>query len=135
MNYEIDSYHYDLTKNEVDDISQSCVGIIVMGSPPTMILNYLQSIVEFPSKKFVEELMAEVTNLQNNTHMWILKGHTPKVVFEEEKKHLLPLSEKHYKTDRQESNVVNMSNYKKIGRNAPCSCGSGIKYKKCCLKK
>ena len=24
---------------------------------------------------------------------------------------------------------------KKIGRNAPCSCGSGKKYKKCCLKK
>ena len=24
---------------------------------------------------------------------------------------------------------------KKIGRNAPCPCGSGLKYKKCCLKK
>jgi uncharacterized protein YchJ len=24
---------------------------------------------------------------------------------------------------------------KKIGRNAPCPCGSGKKYKKCCLKK
>jgi len=23
----------------------------------------------------------------------------------------------------------------KIGRNDPCSCGSGIKFKKCCLKK
>jgi uncharacterized protein YecA (UPF0149 family) len=24
---------------------------------------------------------------------------------------------------------------KKIGRNAPCPCGSGKKYKKCCLNK
>jgi uncharacterized protein YecA (UPF0149 family) len=24
---------------------------------------------------------------------------------------------------------------KKIGRNAPCPCGSGKKYKKCCLDK
>jgi uncharacterized protein YecA (UPF0149 family) len=23
---------------------------------------------------------------------------------------------------------------KKIGRNQPCPCGSGLKYKKCCLK-
>jgi len=23
----------------------------------------------------------------------------------------------------------------KIPRNSPCSCGSGLKYKKCCLKK
>jgi len=23
----------------------------------------------------------------------------------------------------------------KIGRNAPCPCGSGLKYKKCCLDK
>jgi len=22
----------------------------------------------------------------------------------------------------------------KIGRNAPCPCGSGLKYKKCCMK-
>ena len=24
---------------------------------------------------------------------------------------------------------------KRLGRNAPCFCGSGLKYKKCCLKK
>lgn len=24
---------------------------------------------------------------------------------------------------------------KKVGRNAPCPCGSGQKYKKCCMKK
>jgi len=26
-------------------------------------------------------------------------------------------------------------NKRKIGRNDPCPCGSGLKYKKCCLKK
>lgn len=28
-----------------------------------------------------------------------------------------------------------ISNTKSIGRNAPCPCGSGRKYKRCCLKK
>lgn len=31
----------------------------------------------------------------------------------------------------QESKQVNL---KKIGRNEPCPCGSGKKYKKCCLE-
>jgi uncharacterized protein YecA (UPF0149 family) len=32
--------------------------------------------------------------------------------------------------------VLNMFNYTgiKVGRNAPCPCGSGEKYKNCCLK-
>lgn len=29
----------------------------------------------------------------------------------------------------------NSPSYKKVGRNEPCPCGSGKKYKKCCLKK
>jgi hypothetical protein len=28
-----------------------------------------------------------------------------------------------------------MANNGKLGRNAPCPCGSGMKYKKCCLTK
>jgi len=32
----------------------------------------------------------------------------------------------------QETKTVNIK--KKIGRNEPCPCGSGLKYKKCCGK-
>lgn len=45
--------------------------------------------------------------------------------------------------DRQTSNVVYtqphveqyVRQYPKVGRNDPCPCGSGKKYKKCCLNK
>lgn len=30
--------------------------------------------------------------------------------------------------------VVSVSKEKKIGRNEPCHCGSGKKFKKCCIK-
>jgi len=31
------------------------------------------------------------------------------------------------------TNVIDMKTRQKIGRNDPCPCGSGKKYKKCCL--
>ncbi|WP_202943861.1 SEC-C metal-binding domain-containing protein [Natranaerobius thermophilus] len=42
-----------------------------------------------------------------------------------EKPHLKPLPEKEFTNAKQSNN--------KIGRNEPCPCGSGKKYKKCCL--
>ena len=33
------------------------------------------------------------------------------------------------------ANVIDMNTRRKIGRNDPCPCGSGKKYKKCCLGK
>ncbi|HIZ71748.1 MAG TPA: SEC-C domain-containing protein [Candidatus Atopostipes pullistercoris] len=38
----------------------------------------------------------------------------------------------HYKEEKQEQQSTRS---KKIGRNDPCPCGSGKKYKKCCMKK
>ena len=35
----------------------------------------------------------------------------------------------------QNSSVSSISDYKSIGRNDPCPCGSGKKYKKCCMNK
>lgn len=70
--------------------------------------------------------------LQNNTRQWVLKGHTPKELFEEEKKHMKPLPAKPFDPTRAESNVFSLHSRKKIGRNDPCPCGSGKKFKKCC---
>jgi len=33
------------------------------------------------------------------------------------------------------TSIVPVRTGKKVGRNEPCPCGSGKKYKKCCLKK
>lgn len=70
----------------------------------------------------VEELTQLVMNMQNNTRIWLNNGHTPAELFQEEAKHLRALPEKAVPK-------------KKIGRNDPCPCGSGKKYKKCCLLK
>lgn len=61
----------------------------------------------------MKKAVALVIDLLNHTRIQVNRGHTPAELFEEEKRHMLPLSGK-------------------IGRNDPCLCGSGKKYKKCC---
>ena len=48
-------------------------------------------------------------------------------IFDEEKRHELYLLQKKSGTIRREG--------KKVGRNDPCPCGSGKKYKQCCMNK
>lgn len=73
-------------------------------------------------------------NLANNTRIWENNGHTPNEIFEKyEKPHLRPLPDKPFELDGAE--IINYKTRKKVGRNDPCPCGSGKKYKKCCLGK
>ena len=59
------------------------------------------------------------TDFRNNTRQHRYRGHTPKEVGEE------CIVDMYYNTKREN----------KIGRNSPCPCGSGKKYKKCCIDK
>jgi len=64
-------------------------------------------------------LLSLIFDLQNNTRLWVNNGHTPNELVKLEHKHLRPLP-------REPIKVV------KVGRNEPCPCGSGKKYKRCC---
>ena len=112
--------HYDLTQPEIEDLAIQLINIINMDDHPSMMIKYLNSRLEFPSFEFVQEITAHAMEIYNQTRMWVLKGYSPSELAQEEKKHLLPLP----------SDDEN----KKIGRNDPCPCGSGKKYKKCCGK-
>lgn len=62
-----------------------------------------------------ESLIEALTNVYNTTPMWVLKGFTPKEVLER--------------------STTTVKKKEEPGRNDPCPCGSGKKYKKCCLNK
>lgn len=71
------------------------------------------------------EMSSYVTKVYNSHRQWRLLGHSPNSV------------EKMKAFDRNgeakdNGNVYNMNTKKKVGRNDPCPCGSGKKYKKCC---
>ncbi|HKK83017.1 MAG TPA: SEC-C metal-binding domain-containing protein [Atribacterota bacterium] len=89
--------------------------------------------INFKDENQVNEVMQLVMELANNVRLWENNGHTPQEIFEKfEKPNLKPLPDKPFVYTGGEQTVVKK---KKIGRNDPCPCGSGKKYKKCCLGK
>ena len=69
--------------------------------------------------KSVSSFVDIITSVQNNTRLWANKGHTPN--------ELATLYSR-----RPPFAVSGVIKKQKIGRNDPCPCGSGKKYKKCC---
>lgn len=67
----------------------------------------------FKSNKDISDLLGLAINVNNNTRKWINKGFMPSELVEEKEEKKEPIN---------------------IGRNDPCICGSGKKYKKCCGK-
>ncbi len=126
--------HYKLSDEETNEIALQITNMINADSKPALIIQYLQSWMEFPSFEFVQQLAEKIMELHNNTRQWVLKGHTPNELFQEEKKFLKPLPPEPFKIVRGDSNVIGISTRTKVGRNDPCPCGSGKKHKKCCGK-
>lgn len=96
----------DILRN-VNAIIQNCYGM-------NDVMGYLSSRIELNDKDKVQALAMMVAEYSNTIPMWVLKGHTPVEVMGNKK----PV--------RRAS--------AKIGRNDPCPCGSGKKYKNCCLQ-
>lgn len=116
-------------------------------SKPISIINDSQ-LVNFPSRKTAEQFFNLAIRLHNNSRMWKNGGYTS-LEFNQKYRHAVdengqidpalvenntppimkpPLSGR--RLIKQEPIRV-----KKIGRNDPCPCGSGKKYKKCCMRK
>lgn len=117
--------HYEMTREEADQMAEECVYAANNGDSLNNIMEYLQRQVEFPHLEFLNEFVGKVVHLMNNTRRWDLKGYTPAELGKQNQKHLQPLPSKG-------SNVIEISQVKKTGRNDPCPCGSGKKFKKCC---
>jgi hypothetical protein len=128
------SESYDLTVVEKDEIAKQLINLINTDSQPAKLIEYLQSILEIPSFEFFEQVTAFIMEVYNHTRMWALKGYYPIELRKEREKHkkaepVFPLNQQ-----QGASNVIDLTTKKKAGRNDPCPCGSGEKYKKCCGK-
>lgn len=87
------------------------------------IFNYRR--ISFKDIDQANEVLELVINLSNNIRIWENNGFTPQEIFDEfERPNLIPLPDKPFIIKKE-----------KVGRNDLCPCGSGKKYKKCCLRK
>lgn len=92
------------------------------GSPMKEVVEFLEEMDLLKDKKNVEALTELLIAFNNTAHLWLLKGHTP--------------DELMGGAQAKKNNVVHfVPRSAKVGRNDPCPCGSGKKYKKCCLDK
>jgi hypothetical protein len=117
--------NYDITRQEAESIVEECVYATRIGHGPNDILQFLQSRLEFNSLDSLQAIMGRVVDLMNNIRQWFLKGYSSTELAVQEKKTLQPLPSSG-------SNLIDIKTKKKIGRNDPCPCGSGEKFKKCC---
>lgn len=109
-------------------------GLSKAGLPMQFIFDsFNQFNVSFEDIDQANKVMQLVMELSNNTRIWENNGYTPHEIFEKyEKPNLKPLPDKPFIHKDGEQSVVKEQ---KVGRNDPCPCGSGKKYKKCCLEK
>ncbi|MED1470367.1 SEC-C metal-binding domain-containing protein [Bacillus salipaludis] len=114
--------YFEMDREAADSIVEECVYATRIGDGPNEVMQYLGSVLEFESLETVQAIMDQVVHLMNNTKRWFLKGYTPIELREHSLKPELLTSPK------QTEGITN----EKIGRNNPCPCGSGKKYKKCC---
>ena len=79
------------------------------------------------SRDEIDKLMAQIQELVNNTRLWILRGHTPNEAAAKRASASLPNLPARPK--------LTLIAGGKTGSNDPCPCGSGKKYKKCCMER
>lgn len=148
--FEINNEYQDLLKYvtnlldgdeaQAEILVEDIQGYCLQNFSPGAIFNlFNEHDVSFKDEKQVNEVMRHVMNLANNTRIWENNGHTPSEIFEKyEKPHLRPLPKSPFlgmKHAKPNLRVIPGGKSHKVGRNDPCSCGSGEKYKKCCLEK
>jgi len=118
--------YYDIEDEELQDIAALYESFIKEGIEMNELLEMFQKEFEVPTFEFLQKLGDTFVYANNNTRLWLLKGHTPS----ELSGHRQPTEEKQ-STDQK---VVQFKQQNKVGRNEPCPCGSGKKYKRCCGK-
>lgn len=123
----------DMSQNNAEMLAMDCVYAIKAGTQLGDIVQFLQSKMKLHTIARLTESTDILVQLTNQTKQWVLKGFAPvelKKQATNEESYRAPLNRQlNLKNHTGKSKTVRR---KKIGRNEPCPCGSGKKYKKCC---
>lgn len=104
------------------------------------VLEHLTGVgLQFDSERDMEAFMKCYQELNNHTRKQVNRGYTPyelrqeySVSVQRNKPYVLEKHTSMLEPEENESKIIQIN--AKVGRNDPCPCGSGLKYKKCCGK-
>ncbi|WP_281884955.1 YecA family protein [Paenibacillus sp. YYML68] len=119
---------YALSDGDADSLVAECLNSIQNGELPGNLVLHLQQQLEMTDVATVQAFMGHLIALHNSCRHWGLKGYSP-----DEMNPARMVKESSTKVRGAESSDTSSSKVAvRPGRNEPCPCGSGKKYKKCC---
>jgi uncharacterized protein YecA (UPF0149 family) len=111
---------------------EHCVDAARNGATLQAVLAEASEFVELPTMESMSAITNLLVPLMNATKQYVIKGYSPMELSSQRAVPQMvmnaPLASK------PASNVIDFASKQKVGRNEPCPCGSGKKYKKCCAK-
>lgn len=120
-----------LSPDEAKNIAGEICIMMLNDEELNEVIGYVQTVVKLSSLEQVQHVGAILAELNNTTHKWVLKGNCPQDLSGVKRNFL-----EKYQSQKTKDNVVKfVPRTSSIGRNDPCPCGSGKKYKKCCIDK
>ncbi len=100
------------------------------GEHPGIYIDIMIEYINFESITKINEMLSYSNDkFVNRLSQWPIKGHSPNDLLEIMKNGIQKVH-----TLQKETNIEDKNKWGKTGRNDPCPCGSGKKYKKCCGK-
>ena len=109
---------YSLEAAQVNELMEQFLYKVQFGHGLQDVVKWFGESVELKTEKDFNAIVEQIAKVVNHTRLWVLKGFTP-----------LELAPQLEGSENQAPVKNN-----KIPRNAPCPCGSGKKYKRCCMK-
>jgi hypothetical protein len=137
MSFLLDNWVMD--KEDAESTVEDLVDCVQNGGAPSSLVARLQEELVFEGEEQLRNLMEVMMEFMNKSRLWALKGHSPEDLFQTERRLPEPESPPHplqirppSLENRSSAEVFDFQTKKKVGRNDPCPCGSGKKFKKCC---
>lgn len=149
--YEVELFNFlqsiiDTNEENLVNIVNSCIYGSKNNFKVPEIEKYLTSVILFKDETYLHQFVKKLVALNNNASLWTLKGYSYNEIKNIQVKEKSTTSIAIKSND--DSNAATLaatseiaattettlSFETKIGRNDPCICGSGKKYKKCCGK-
>ncbi|HTG67907.1 MAG TPA: SEC-C metal-binding domain-containing protein [Candidatus Udaeobacter sp.] len=123
-------HHYEIDREDADLMAEECVDATKNGDSLAAVLELTKDYIDIPNMETLSAITNLIVPLMNSTKQWAIKGYSPEEL--SAKRASVSVLLNNVPSQAAQAEVIDIQSKKKIGRNDPCPCGSGKKFKKCC---